>query len=455
MQLSHMLASPPFDSEAEALRVPLACELGAEQVLLALRDEPLPFALTGSWIDGGAVVGSRPLRVASDGDDPFELLGRLPAVDGPGGSGPPFVGGGWFGWLGYGLSTRLEQVPRTGSRPVPLPPFQLAYYDNLLHQDSWGRWWFEALVVPAHRAAIEARLEWLRHRLRHPPPPPEFTPPPPFSVVAPGPVGHIDAVGACRERIAAGEIFQANVCLRLESGWRGDLAGLFARGVRRLRPAYGAAFPTRWGGIASFSPELFLRRRGTDVETRPIKGTVARGEDSAGQHARSALLASAKDHAEHVMIVDLMRNDLGRVCTFGSIYACSTPEAEPHPGLWHLVSSVRGTLRPDVGDADLLRATFPPGSITGAPKVQALKVIDALESTAREAYTGAIGFASPTAGLTLNVAIRTFEARDGRLWLGAGGGIVFDSDPERELEECFAKATPLVNAIGSSIADWR
>jgi para-aminobenzoate synthetase/4-amino-4-deoxychorismate lyase len=152
------------------------------------------------------------------------------------------------------------------------------------------------------------------------------------------------------------------------------------------------------------------------------------------------------------MIVDLMRNDLGRVSEYGSVVAPRTPDAEAHPGLWHLVTRVHGRLRPAVGDGELLRATFPPGSVTGAPKVQAMRVISELESTGREVYTGAIGFASPVAGLELNVAIRTFELRDSRLWLGAGGGIVADSDPAREFEEALVKARPLAAAIGSSVA---
>ena len=152
------------------------------------------------------------------------------------------------------------------------------------------------------------------------------------------------------------------------------------------------------------------------------------------------------------MIVDLMRNDLGRVCAYGTIEAPRTPEAEPHPGVWHLVSKVRGRLRPGVSNQEVLRATFPPGSVTGAPKVQAMRVISELEQIGREVYTGAIGFSSPVAGLELNVAIRTFEQRNGRLWLGAGGGIVADSDPEHEFEEALIKAGPLVAAIGSRIA---
>jgi para-aminobenzoate synthetase/4-amino-4-deoxychorismate lyase len=154
------------------------------------------------------------------------------------------------------------------------------------------------------------------------------------------------------------------------------------------------------------------------------------------------------------MIVDLMRNDLGRVCDYGTI-TVERARIEPHAGVWHLVSSVRGRLRESVGDGALLRATFPPGSVTGAPKVQAMKVIAALEGTRRELYTGAIGIASPAAGLDLNVAIRTFEVGAGRVWFGAGGGIVADSDPEAELAEALAKAAGPVEAIGGRIAAAR
>ena len=191
----------------------------------------------------------------------------------------------------------------------------------------------------------------------------------------------------------------------------------------------------------SLSPERFLRRTGRHVQSEPIKGT---GRDPV------ALAASAKDAAEHVMIVDLMRNDLGRVCRYGSI-AAEAPRTERYGGVHHLVSTVSGELRADATDADLLRATFPPGSVTGAPKVQAMKVIAALEATRREAYTGAIGYASPIAGLELSVAIRTFELGRGRIWLGVGGGIVADSRPEAELAEAFAKAAGPLAAIGCSL----
>jgi para-aminobenzoate synthetase/4-amino-4-deoxychorismate lyase len=426
-------------SPVRAVRIALECSLAPERVLLALRDEPWPFALTGRWAGGGAIVGASPVEVLEEGD-PFDVLDRvIPA------RGDAVVGGGWFGWLGYGLGARVERLPPQPPRPAPLPEAQLAYYDHVLRLDADGRWWFEALATPARETALEARLGEVRAKLAAAP---EGADPGvgSFAVRAPGAAGHMWAVRECVERIAAGEIFQANLCLRLESEWSGDIAQLYARAARALQPAYGACFPAPWGGIASLSPELFLRRRGREVATGPIKGTIPGTGDPA------ALRGSAKDRAEHVMIVDLMRNDLGRVCEYGSVVAPDAPEAQSHPGVWHLVSEVRGRLREGAGDGALLRATFPPGSVTGAPKVQAQHVISELEATGREVYTGAIGFASPLAGLELSVAIRTFEARDGRLWLGAGGGIVADSDPLLELEECLVKARPLIAAVGGSIA---
>ena len=240
--------------------------------------------------------------------------------------------------------------------------------------------------------------------------------------------------------------------MRLDGHFDGSAAELLARALTRVQPAYGASFDTPHGAIASLSPELFLRRVGDELVTAPIKGTAPRDADPAVAAAALARLErSGKDAAEHVMIVDLMRNDLGRVSAYGTVTAPRHPTSEAHPGVWHLVSRVRGRLRPGVGNRDVLRATFPPGSVTGAPKVQALRVIAESELTGREVYTGAIGFASPVAGLELSVAIRTLELRDRHLWLGVGGGIVADSDPGAELEEALVKARPIAAAVGSSI----
>ncbi|MET1005329.1 MAG: chorismate-binding protein, partial [Propionibacteriaceae bacterium] len=200
--------------------------------------------------------------------------------------------------------------------------------------------------------------------------------------------------------------------------------------------------------VASFSPELFLRVSGRRVTTSPIKGTAPRrpGEESAPM-----LRASAKDAAENIMIVDLMRNDLSRVAAPGSVTVADLLGLEPHPGVWHLVSTVTAELRPEIDLADLLRATFPPGSVTGAPKHTAVQGIAALEGQIRGVYTGAIGFSSPLAGTELNVAIRTFEITGPTLELGVGGGITVDSVPVREWHECLQKAAPLVSAAGATL----
>jgi para-aminobenzoate synthetase / 4-amino-4-deoxychorismate lyase len=442
------------------MRVPLDCALSPADVLRILaHSDPLPFALTGSWAGGGAIVGSDPVRVAGDGEDPFATLDAVPTVETTRPHGavedtPPrgAVGGGWFGWLGYRLAARVERVPLQPHRPVPLPDFHLAYYDNVLRRDADGQWWFEALVTDARRAALDARLRDVRRLLSTTPPPLADPHVSPLRLSAHNADHHLDAVASCRRRIAAGEIFQANICLRLQGETDAPPTDLFAAALARVEPPHAAAFHTPRGGVASLSPELFLRRRGRGIVTGPIKGTIPRYADPMAAAAALELLrGSIKDAAEHVMIVDLMRNDLGRVCAYGTVVAPRRPTAEPHPGLWHLVSHVHGRLRPEVTDGDVLRATFPPGSVTGAPKVQSLHVIADLEPAGREVYTGAIGFASPVAGLELNVAIRTLELADGRVWLGAGGGIVADSDPRRELEEALTKARPIAAAVGAGV----
>jgi anthranilate/para-aminobenzoate synthase component I/branched-subunit amino acid aminotransferase/4-amino-4-deoxychorismate lyase len=455
-------AAPPELPEATRLvRIELEGKLPAAEGALLVRGDAHPFALAGDWAGGGALVGSEPIVVAGPEADPFDLLDRQPAVVGAPeseeGAAGEAVGGGWFGYLGYNLGARLERVPPPPPRHVPLPDFALAFYDHLLRLDAAGSWWFEALWSDGRDEALTERLEVLRTRLaegvrERPVWVGNFQPAPP------GGAGHTTAVDECRERIAAGEIFQANLCLRLEAEWKGDPLDLFARTAATLEPRHSGLIAGPWGAVCSLSPELFLRRRGREVVTEPIKGTAPRvlaagREGTRAEDARAALAASVKDRAENVMIVDLMRNDLGRVCEYGTIEVTALNEPRPAPGVWHLVSTVRGTLRRHAGDSDLLRASFPPGSVTGAPKIQAMRVIAELEAGGREAYTGAVGFASPVAGLELNVAIRTLELRGERIWMGAGGGIVADSVAEKELEECFVKARPVIAAAGARLIE--
>jgi para-aminobenzoate synthetase/4-amino-4-deoxychorismate lyase len=263
---------------------------------------------------------------------------------------------------------------------------------------------------------------------------------------------HLQGIERAIEHIHAGDVFQVNVCMRLEADWTGSPWAAFACAAGRLQPPYAAFLGSRDSAVICLSPELFLRREGRVVETRPIKGTCARDADPVTAEAqRRRLLSSEKNRAENVMIVDLMRNDLGRVCRPGSITVPDLVVAEPHPEIWHLVSKVRGQLQPTVSDAELLRACFPPGSITGAPKIRSMQLINELEPSPRIVYTGAIGYASPLAGLELNVAIRTFEIRNGKIGLGVGGGIVADSDPRSELAECYQKAAALIAALAAGV----
>ena len=252
-------------------------------------------------------------------------------------------------------------------------------------------------------------------------------------------------VGTIRNAIAAGSLYQVNLTRRLSAPLPAD-ASIPALGAALAQgnPAPFSAvvhLPQHHLHVASASPELFLGRRGDLVWSAPIKGTAATPD---------AFLA--KDSAENVMIVDLVRNDLGRVCRPGSIEVPSLLAVEPHPGLYHLVSTVRGRLRPDAGWPELIAATFPPGSVTGAPKLAALDLIAQLEPVPRGVYCGGIGWVDADAGSGgLNVAIRTFWVEDGRLHLGTGGGITWDSDPAGEWAETELKAANLLRVASAPV----
>jgi para-aminobenzoate synthetase/4-amino-4-deoxychorismate lyase len=426
--MSPRATSPTTTSPAtDVRRVRLDLALEPVDVLRRFRVRDRLVALIGDWHHGEALIAFDPVRVLDPSTDPFEGV-DLPPVTQSGA-----FGGGWIGSWGYQLAHLVEELPPPVSRPVPQPAARIAFYDRVLRLTD-GVWWLETLGRTDDADVLDALAT--------------VSEPRPFDVggfvMTPAPDDHLRSVARALEHIRAGDIFQVNLCTRLEAPFDGDPLDLFCAGVEALAPAYAAFVDAPEGAIASFSPELFLRRTGDEVLTSPIKGTAPLDTDPA------ELSASAKDRAENVMIVDLMRNDLGRVCTPGSVQAPALVRAERH-AVWHLVSDVVGHLGPDVADSDLLRATFPPGSITGAPKVRAMEIAAELEPTAREAYTGAIGHVSAAAGLELNVAIRTFELAGGRVWLGVGGGIVADSTPEGELAECLVKARPLIEAIGGRL----
>ncbi len=401
------------------------------------RGLPPPAALIGDWFGGGAVLAPAvTVRPVGDRATAFAMPGRQPSgiADAP----PGTVGGGWIGYLGYALTD-----PGWWNRR--LPPAAWGWADHVLRQDADGRWWLEALLPAGLRppTGLAAELAELVGRAeaedavtfpaRLPLGPARW----------PSAAEHAGAVERCLAAIADGEVYQANVCVRVELPPIAEPAEVFASGVSALAPVRAAFLGGGWGTVASFSPELFLSRRGRSVTSQPIKGTRPRAT------APDELRDSAKDRAENIMITDMVRNDLGRVAVPGSVRVPELLTVCPAPGVWHLVSTVTAELRDGVDDAQLLTATFPPASVTGTPKLRALELLAQWERMPREVYCGAIGMASPLAGLELAVAIRTVEvAPDGAAWLGVGGGITIDSDPEQEWQECVDKATPVLELMG-------
>jgi para-aminobenzoate synthetase component I len=311
--------------------------------------------------------------------------------------------------------------------------------DDLAALDGRGTW---AVVLPFDGPPVCARFDTVRPARPWPGRP--WTGPPATAWASSlSRAAHAGAVAAIRAAIAAGDVYQVNLCRRLSApvGPGADVAALGAALAAGNPAPYAAVvrLPSVGVHVASASPERFLRRDGDVVESRPIKGTAA----TAGGFLD-------KDRAENVMIVDLVRNDLGRVCRFGSVTVPALWAVEQHPGLCHLVSTVRGVLRPGVGWPELLAATFPPGSVTGAPKLAALDVIAGLEPVARGPYCGAIGWVDAGAGRgDLNVAIRTFWIEGGALHVGTGGAVTWDSTADGEWEETELKARRLL-AVASS-----
>jgi para-aminobenzoate synthetase component 1 len=256
---------------------------------------------------------------------------------------------------------------------------------------------------------------------------------------------YAEAIEAVQAAIARGDVYQVNLVQHLRAPFQGDPAGLAPR-LAHLRPLHAEPLAGDGWTIVSGSPELFLARRSDRVWTKPIKGTRP-------AHVRGELRESEKDAAEHVMIVDLERNDLSRVCEPGSVRWPDLMAERVLAGVMHMVTTVEGKLRPGVGLAELLRAVFPGGSVTGAPKISAIDHIAAFEPVGRGASMGALGRIRPNGDLDLALTIRTFAVADGEIHLWVGGGIVWDSDPQAEIEESWVKARPLLAAVGSGVPE--
>jgi len=371
----------------------------------------------------------------------------------------PFIGGA-VGWLGYELAQDLDRVSLRAADDLGLPDAALLFVDRLAAFDhEAGEAWalglgFAEDVAGARRRAEQAARNLAAHLDGAGAPRSPATGGRTRPVDARGAFdesSYPKAVEAIREQIALGRVYQACLTQRLEAAFEGDALDLY-RALRERNPAPFAAFlELPEAAVVGSSPERFLCV-GSDgaVESRPIKGTRPRGDTPEEDAAlRRALLASEKDRAENLMIVDLVRNDLGRVCRTGSVRVPELFRLEAFATVHQMVSVVEGRLRADRDALDAVAAAFPPGSMTGAPKLAALEILDALEPVRRGVYSGALGYLDARGGLDLCVVIRTLLVRGGRAWLHAGGGVVADSHPLAEYRESLDKACALLEALAA------
>ncbi|MBX9582561.1 MAG: aminodeoxychorismate synthase component I [Gemmataceae bacterium] len=389
---------------------------------------------------------------------------------------PPFRGG-VAGLFGYGLGRQIEAIPPPRHDEFGVPDLAAGVYDWVVGFDhhlhrAWAvstGWPATTLEAVPDRAArrladllgyLTGGPTHLRLRRR-----PDFIPrgwtphldpiTPQYPLPGfPGVTSNFDragyeaAVARAVEYVHAGDVFQVNLSQRLLAPLREHPLDLYGR-LRQLNPApFAGYFDLGDFQVLSASPERFLRVRDRGVDTHPIKGTRPRGRTPEEDAALVAdLRSNPKDRAENVMIVDLLRNDLGRVCEYGSVTVPRVCEVESFRYVHHLVSEVRGRLRPACGPLDLLRAAFPGGSVTGAPKVRAMEIIAELEPTARGPYCGALGYIGFDGSMDTNILIRTFTAGRGWVQFPVGGGVVADSDPAREYEETLHKAAGLLRSL--------
>ena len=365
---------------------------------------------------------------------------------------------GIVGYFGYDLKNFIEEVPDTAIDDLDLPDCILGFYDVVIIRDNLkAKTYIASSGLPETDPVKNdtrkiSRLNEFKNIL--------FTSPVKKTTALPfvGPSSlksnftrtkYAKAVETAKDYIKKGDIYQVNLSQRFETKFRGDPALLYER-LRQLSPAPFASYLDFEDVVVlSSSPERFLRKTGDCIETRPIKGTRPRGEDEFSDALlEKELVESAKDRAEHIMIVDLERNDLGRICEYGSVKPIESFVLEKYANVFHLVSTVAGKLKKNIEPIYCLMATFPGGSITGAPKIRSMEIIDSLEPVRRSIYTGAAGYISFDGNMDTSIVIRTFVIKGDDIYFQVGGGIVADSDPEGEYEETLYKAKGLMEALG-------
>lgn len=356
----------------------------------------------------------------------------------------PLFPGGYFGYFGYDLASWLEDLPRTARRDLPVPQLWLDWVDLSAVYDHAT----QTLTLASLRDGDD--LERLARQIR-------------YCAAQPPAESHFRAedmhpeldqrhfaglVERARDYITAGDIYQANLSVRFSGRCSGSSKELYRR-LRRINPSPFACFLRSPGlEIISASPERLVSLHAGEAETRPIAGTRQRGRSSdEDETLKQELLAHPKERAEHIMLLDLERNDLGKVCRAGTVEVDELMVLEQYSHVTHIVSNVRGELRTEFGALDLVAATFPGGTITGVPKKRCMEIIEELEPTGRGSYTGSAGYLSVTGHMDLNILIRTLQRFGDRLTFQVGAGIVADSIPDREWQECLSKGAALMKAL--------
>jgi para-aminobenzoate synthetase component 1 len=415
-------------------------------MFLSIKDRPYCFYLDSSLADArfgrASFLGCDPFLIFSSKKDririehstgkiekftadPFSAIrGLLDKYKNKTGKKGLQFNGGAVGYFGYDLKDFVEKLPDAAQNDLGLPDCMLAFYDSV--------------TVYEHTAGAPGSGEKYSDRSFAANVVSNFTKD-----------AYISAVLKAKEYIRRGDIYQVNLSQRFASDIDIDASELYMR-LRSVSPApFSSYLKFNDLVIASSSPERFLLKRGAYIETRPIKGTRPRGRNPREDKLLAdELIRSPKDRAEHIMIVDLERNDLGRICEYGSVSPTEQFALESYANVHHLVSTVSGKLKAGLSPVDCLKAAFPGGSITGAPKIRSMEIIEELEPVKRSVYTGAIGYISFDGEMDTSIAIRTFVVNGNRAYFQVGGGIVADSDPQQEYEETLHKARGMFEALG-------
>ncbi|MEC4891792.1 MAG: anthranilate synthase component I [Oscillatoria sp. PMC 1051.18] len=367
----------------------------------------------------------------------------------------PFTGG-WLGWLGYDLAWEIEQLPQQNTDSLPFP---IAYW---YEPESFAILEHEQQIL--WLAATDfTQLDLMQNKLENlEPKTPNYSPNQPENSVSPifqmSQQKYENAVKKAQKYIQAGDIFQANLSLRFETETSVDSWSIY-QALQQINPSpFASYWQTPWGAVISCSPERLIKLLGNQVETRPIAGTRSRGITLAeDEKLAQELISNSKERAEHIMLVDLERNDLGRVCEWGTVKVDELLTIEKYSHVMHLVSNVIGKLDPNCDAIDLIRAVFPGGTITGCPKVRCLEIIEELEPVKRNLFYGSCGYLDWRGNLDLNIFIRTLlyakinNSNQAKIWGQIGAGIVADSDPKKEWLESLQKAQAQLKALNIAI----